>query len=915
MKRLGFYFRYAWRSVLRGGQRTIFAILCVAVGVASLVALLSLAQSIRETLTGDIQARAGGDITARTGYTTADKRDLPSETVNLLNNLVGEGLLTDWTTLSYNTVQIKNYFSFPPTLYTVDPAKFPMYGKVELVQPAGGDFRQILAGQNNAIVSRNLFEKNGYKLGDELEVTTFAGQNPTGRSAKLKIAGVAKTDLPGVPFDTGIVFGFLFVSQPTAGTFLDSPTASNQAITIYMKTPPGQSAATIKNNITRRDQNSVQNERGRTVFQLANVRTAAELQEQLNRNLALTEDLLSYVGLLAILIGGIGVVNTMLVVIGRRTTEIATVKALGLKTRQTLIIFTLEAMMLGLLGSILGLILGVALGFGIKGVAEGLFFRPLNWGLYPEPLIVGLIVGIVTAGVFGFLPAYAAARVRPGVVLRQYSSALPRIGGFATIVIVALMTLALGIVGGFLIRDMTLGIIIGYVTLFMCLFLTAFMYFAVFIFGKLPAPFGPSLKMALRNFSRSRGRTATTLLVMVVGLFFMTFITVIADSIKTSFRQAFDLNLGYNVVALNPLGGTSVQTLSRLQSEVPEVRTAFMSNQAPARLVTINGQTPQLRETAPTTPVPGRPQSDGTNATNTFSVNLNGRSLANDNKSLSPNGPQSIVGGRTFTAEDAGKPVLLVNNEEAARWGVNVGDKVVLAISPSTFGGNVTRNSGVPPSKSVEFTVIGIVAQEGAGAAQFESGWVAPFQTVAENGGSFSIVYMLIDQPNIKTGLAKAQSLIPGGFVFDLSDLIDTFTRILDQILAFPLLLSLLSLFSGAILIANNVALAMLERRTEIGVLKAIGAKRRRVLNMLLWESSFVGLLGGAIGIGTGILLAVLLPALLTATGRNGNFPVIWSPMTAGLLLGLGILLAIAATIVSAWGAVQEKPLVVLRYE
>jgi ABC-type antimicrobial peptide transport system permease subunit len=269
------------------------------------------------------------------------------------------------------------------------------------------------------------------------------------------------------------------------------------------------------------------------------------------------------------------------------------------------------------------------------------------------------------------------------------------------------------------------------------------------------------------------------------------------------------------------------------------------------------------------------------------------------------------------------KPVLLVYQDEAARFGLHPGDKVSLTISGGGIGqgqGGLNLRGSSSASSSgqvVEFEVIGII-QPVSTTIQFERGWVAPYKIVNQAGINISFFYMLVDRAQIKTTLTKVQSLLVGGFVFDLGDLIDTFSKILDQILAFPLLLSLLSLFSGAILIANNVALAMLERRTEIGVLKAIGAKRRRVLNMLLWESSLVGLLGGLIGVGTGIGLALLIPVLVNATSRGSRAAIIsitWSPLTALLLLALGAGLAIVATLISAWGAVQEKPLVVLRYE
>ncbi len=903
---------------MRGGQRTFFAVLCVAVGVASLVALQSLAASIRDTLTSDIQARAGGDIVAKgSSFTSSTDSNTGSNTVTpqaqqYLDGLKANGRIVDWTSISFNNIQIRGYFSLPPSLYTVDPARFPLYGKIEMVEPSGGDFHRLLAEPNGIIVSRYLWDKNNYKLGQEIEVTGSANnQNSVNKAGRLKIVGMVKSDVPGVPFDSGTIFGFGLISPPTAATFLEAETSSTQALSYYFKTPPG-----ANNDALRREISSAAQPAGTEYRYLPNlfynVQTAAEIQEQISTQLNNVDYLLSIVGLLAILIGGVGVINTMLVVIGRRTTEIATVKALGLKNRQTILIFTLEAVILGLLGSLLGLVLGVALGFGVKGVAEGLFFRPLNWGLYPGPLIIGFLVGTITSGVFGFLPSYGAGRVRPATVLRQQTTALPRIGGWTTVLIICLMTLVMGLIAGVLINALTLGIVIAFVTLLVLLLLTAFMYLAVFLTGKLPAPFGPSFKMAMRSFSRHRGRTATTLLVMTTGLFFITFIVIIADSIKTSLRQTFDVNLGFNVVALNLLGNQTEQLLTSFQKDVPGLQKIFAGNSISANIQAVNGQTPNAAN-APTTRGPG---GSTVGLGGNSSISLSGRALANG-ESISPNGPQTLVAGRNLSSADANKQVLLVSEDEARRLGVKVGDRVTIQLYGNSFG---PAQPGVQRSaaRTEDFEVVGIVRQ-GTSSIQFERGWVAPFKVVADAGINFSIFYMLVDRAQIKPALTQVQTQLVGGYVFDLGDLIDTFSRILDQVLAFPLLLSLLSLFSGAILIANNVALAMLERRTEIGVLKAIGAKRRRVLNILLWESSLVGLLGGLIGVGFGVVLALLVPTLASVGGRGSSsansIPITFSLISVGLLLALGIGLAVFATVVSAWGAIQEKPLVVLRYE
>ncbi len=890
--------------MLRGGQRTFFAILCVAVGVAALVALQSLSASIADTLTGDIKSRAGGDITARSTLPSgSDNPILSSETATALDKLKTEGRVVDWTVRVTRGIQIKGYFSFPPTLHSVDPARFPLYGKVEMVEPVGGDFRQLLSAPDTVILSKYLWDKNDYRLGQEIEVSLLAG-NSSGQTARLRIVGVVKADVPGITFDAGQIFGFALTANQTAVKFLNPVTNSNAnadsntvASYVYLKTPPGTDNAALVRQLN--DQAGIA-----ANSQLYDARTAEQLQEQISNNLEIVNSLLSYVGLLAILIGGIGVINTMLVVIGRRTTEIATVKALGLKSRQTMALFTLEAIILGVSGSMLGVVLGVGLGFAIKGVAEGLFFRPLNWGFYPGPIIIGLLVGILTAGVFGFLPSYAAARVKPAIVLRQQSGGLPRLGGWATVLIILLMTLALGLVCGILLKDLMVGIIVSFVTLLVLLLATGLMWLAVLLTGKLPAPFGPSFKMALRSFSRHRGRTATTLLVMSTGLFFITFIVIIADSIKTSFRETFDLNLGFNVVAFNLQSGQTEQLQSSIL-EIHGVKQVFAGNSVQARIDTINGNQPQVNPT-PAGRTPGSAAVRGGR-----SITLSGRSLANG-QNLSPNGPQAVVDGRTFGPGDEDRRVLIATQEDAERLGLKVSDRLVIVPqSQNALGTGVSR-----PGNPLEFELIGIVTK-GNSTANFEGGLVAPYRAVAGAGAQFSFFYMLIDRAQIKPALTAIQSRLLGGFVFDLGDLINTFTQILDQVLAFPLLLSLLSLFSGAILIANNVALAMLERRTEIGVLKAIGAKRRRVFNILLWESSLVGLLGGLLGVGSGIGIALLIPVLTRAVSpRNTTaIPISWSPLTAGLLLGLGIALAIIATLISAWGAVQEKPLVVLRYE
>ena len=114
--------------------------------------------------------------------------------------------------------------------------------------------------------------------------------------------------------------------------------------------------------------------------------------------------------------------------------------------------------------------------------------------------------------------------------------------------------------------------------------------------------------------------------------------------------------------------------------------------------------------------------------------------------------------------------------------------------------------------------------------------------------------------------------------------------------------------FAGGVIVANTVSLATLERRREIGIMKAIGLRSRDVLRLLLLENGLIGLAGGVIGAGIGAV-GVAITGLVAE--NPGSFPF----LTLAALVASALTIAIGATLVTALGASREKPLIVLRYE
>lgn len=151
-------------------------------------------------------------------------------------------------------------------------------------------------------------------------------------------------------------------------------------------------------------------------------------------------------------------------------------------------------------------------------------------------------------------------------------------------------------------------------------------------------------------------------------------------------------------------------------------------------------------------------------------------------------------------------------------------------------------------------------------------------------------------------------SNITGVFAVDVSQINELLDRLLSQFTALPLVIAVLALFASGIIIANTVSLATLERRREIGIMKAIGLQGSTVLGLLELENALVGLLGGVLGTGIGAVI-ILISGVISDS--LSSFPL----GMLLLLILLAVLIAVVATLVSALGAAREKPLIVLRYE
>ena len=147
--------------------------------------------------------------------------------------------------------------------------------------------------------------------------------------------------------------------------------------------------------------------------------TPEELLESFGTILSIITSFLIGVAAISLIVGGIGIANTVYTSVLERTKEIGVMKAIGAQNKEILYIFLTESSLLGLLGGSIGIVLGIAVSKGIEYYAVTRLGTNLLRAVIPVYLVIGCLAFSILAGaISGFWPAYQATKVRPVEALR-----------------------------------------------------------------------------------------------------------------------------------------------------------------------------------------------------------------------------------------------------------------------------------------------------------------------------------------------------------------------------------------------------------------------------------------------------------------------------------------------------------------
>jgi putative ABC transport system permease protein len=168
---------------------------------------------------------------------------------------------------------------------------------------------------------------------------------------------------------------------------------------------------------------------------------------------------------------------------------------------------------------------------------------------------------------------------------------------------------------------------------------------------------------------------------------------------------------------------------------------------------------------------------------------------------------------------------------------------------------------------------------------------------------------MHLDPKTTDATLATIQQAVPNVVAYNFADFADQYATLLNNLITVLITVTSLAMLASVIIIANSVALAMLERRRELGILKAMGQTSRSLLGEVAIENGVVGFTGALLALVMVVVMAILLGAFAF------NLTVVIPTATVLEIVAVTVAICIAVAGLVAWQATRVRPVEVLRYE
>jgi len=784
----------AWRESRTARRRLLLYMSSISLGVAALVAIDSFASNVTDSVREQSRGLLGGDVSfsARQGGFTP-RAD------SLLDSLGASGVrLARMTTFASMGLVERSGGTRLVQVRAVTP-EYPFYGVVTTA-PAGR-WAQLQRGPN-ALVDQSLLVSLDARVGDTLTLGY----------AKFAIIG-ALVSVPGDPGISATIGPRVFI--PAA--YLDSTKllgfGSRADYDAFAKLPEGTDPATWLAPL-----------RPRLERMRMRARTVVENEVNLTESIDQLSDFLGVVGLVALLLGGIGVASGVHAFVARKIDTVAVLRCLGATSRQVLIIYVLQAAAMGFVGALAGAVLGVAIQYALPLTVRDFLPVDVQVSLAPRAILLGVALGVWVAMAFALRPLLALRNVSPLQALRRDLDHAPFGRGWRDWPRVAVnVALAASVVLLAATRSPTLRTAMwmsaGIAAVLVVLLLSATLLSAL-ARRTLRARWPYVVRQGIANLYRPANQTRAVVLSLGFGAFLITTLYLVQSNLLRQFNLTTEASRG-NLLFFDVQDDQSdgVGALVRQAGFEVVQATPIVT----MRIKSVNGRAvAQLL-------------SDTTRRGGAWALRREYRSTYRD----SLQGSETLVGGRWFggTRPASGAPVDEVSLEQdvAKELRVKVGDVVTWDVQ------GVEVPTRVTSLRDVNW-------------ARFEPNFFAVFSRGALEQAPKQFV-LLTNVPDVASAARVQRAVVqryPNVSAIDLSIIRKTIGEIVDRVSVAIRFLAVFSLAMGIPVLFSAVAATRRERIREGVLLKTLGATQGQIRRILFAEYALLGVLGSL----TGMLLS-----------------------------------------------------------
>ncbi len=833
----------AWRLArreLRGGTKGFRVFLaCLALGVAVIAGVGSLSSAIRLGLTTDARAMLGGDVELHLVHrqATADQlayleRDADLSAVATMRAM---GRRPDGAERSL--IELK----------AVDDA-YPLYGTVG-IDPAQ-PLTTALARDNGAwgaVAAPSLLDRLKLKIGDSLRVG----------DASFVLRGTLSHEPDAAT--GGFEFGprVIVARAALAETGLVMPGALI-AYSYRLKLPAGSDSeawiAAVK---------------GRFPDAGWRIREFANASPMLQRLLDRVTVYMSLVGLTALLVGGVGVGNAVRGYLGGKVATIATLKCLGAPARLIFAAYLLQILALAGIGIGVGVVLGAATPLLVSPLLKS-FPIAARLGLYPLPLLLAALFGVLTTLVFAIWPLAGAREIAAGSLFRDLvdpARRRPRAPYIVATVAAAAILAALAILTASDRITAFWFIAAAASSLLAFRLLAAGLVLAARRAGR---PRHPGLRLALANLHRPGAPTAGVVASLGLGLTVLVAIALIEGNIGDTIDERLPEHApSFFFIDIQPDQAAAFDALVKATPGVSQV----------ARVPSLRGRLVKLN---------GVPIEEAV-------VKPEAQWAAQSERGLTytatpPEGSR-IVAGKWWPADYRGPTLVSMDAEVAKGMGLGIGDTITVDV----LGREVTAK--IASLREIDWTSLGI-------------NFVLVFSPGILDGAPQMHIATARVPPAEETALERAVTdRFPNVSAIPVKDALAALSQIIGAIATALRATAAITLLAGILVLAGAVAAGHRRRVYEAVVLKVLGATRRDVTRAFLIEYGLLGLATALLAAALGTVAAYLV--LTRIMHQDWTFLPGATLATASLATVLTLAIGYAGT----WRALGAKAAPYLRNE